>query len=171
MKLLARIRSIDVDPSVLPGDYASYKSRMAGRAIIFDDHKVALIHVQKSGYYMLPGGGLDGENIEAGLAREVREELGCTIELVRSLGAAEVYFDRWRQKQTDHCFVAWKIGACAPAALTDFERDEGYQAIWAPTLQGAIALVEAAVPAALDGKMVRARDLLFLKAAARQAVS
>lgn len=172
MEPLAVLRPVDVGfPTSVSDDYATYKKRIAGRAVIFDGDRVALIHVKASGYYMLPGGGLDDDDMEAGLAREVLEEMGCRIELLRPVGTIEVYFDRWKQRQVDHCFIARKIGDGAAMALTDFERNEGYETVWAPSLQAAIALIESAVPDELDGKLVRARDLLFLQTAARQAVS
>ncbi|MGI0135286.1 MAG: NUDIX hydrolase [Candidatus Micrarchaeaceae archaeon] len=167
MKLLARIRPEDVDRSIVSQDCTTYRIRTAGRAVIFDSNKVALVQVKKSGYYMLPGGGLDGDDVEAGLAREVLEELGCRIELVRPVGVIEVYFDRWMQRQVDYCFIARKIGGDNDVVtLTDFEEDEGYETVWAPSLQNAIALVESATPEGRDGKLVRARDLLFLQTVA-----
>ncbi|HEU4966613.1 MAG TPA: NUDIX domain-containing protein [Candidatus Saccharimonadales bacterium] len=171
MEHLGVLRSADVGCLAEVPNGTVYKGRTAGRAVIFDGDRVALIHVKASGYYMLPGGGLDDDDMEAGLAREVQEEMGCHIELLRPVGIIEVYFDRWKQRQIDYCFMARKIGDGAAMDLTDFERDEGYETVWMPSLQAAIVLMEAASPEAFDGRLVRARDLLFLQTAARQAVS
>lgn len=166
MELLGVLRPADVGCLAGAPNGTVYKERIAGRAVIFDGERVALIHVKISGYYMLPGGGLDGDDVAAGLAREVLEEMGCRIEVLRPLGVIEVYFDRWKQRQIDHCFIARKVGNSDAVALTDFERAEGYETVWAPSLQAAITLIEEAIPEALDGKLVRARDLLFLQTAA-----
>lgn len=166
MRQLGVIYPHEVDPSLPPQDYASYTDRPAGRAIIFDGQRVALIHVSASGYYMLPGGGLDGEDAQTGLIREVLEETGMRIELLSPVGRITVYFDRWHKRQIDDCFTARMVGMGQVAGLTDFETAEGYGLVWASTLQKAITLMENAVPLARDGKLVRARDLLFLRAVA-----
>lgn len=163
MKHLASIYPEDVDSSVTPMDYPTFRTRLAGRAIVFDGDKVALIKVSKYGYYMLPGGGLDDDDIRTGLAREVLEELGAEVKLGPEIGAIEVFFGRWHSKQVDCCFVAYLIHASSQKALTDFELEEGHEVIWAATIAEAIKLVEAATPEYVDGKLVRARDLKFLQ--------
>jgi 8-oxo-dGTP pyrophosphatase MutT (NUDIX family) len=101
MKLLATIKPEDVDADVPSFDYGTFTPRTAARAIVFDGEKVALIHIIEHGYYMLPGGGTDGDDLQTGLAREILEELGCEVEITGEVGSTEVYIDRWRQKQTD----------------------------------------------------------------------
>ena len=163
MKLLATLKAKDVKPNAPHFDYDSFKSRVAARAIIFDRDKVALIHVKEHDYYMLPGGGLqDNENPPVGLIREVAEELGCVIEITYEVGSIEVYFDRWSTKQTDYCYVAKRVGE-TERTPTDFELEEGHDVIWVDSLQAAKKIVEGADPINRDGKLVQARDLLFLK--------
>lgn len=162
MMLLATIKAQDVEPDAPRFDYASFKSRTAARAIVSDENKIALIHVKEHGYYMLPGGGVENENIATELHREILEELGCEIEVTGEVGAIEVYFDRWSKKQTDFCYAAKKVRLIANATPTDFEVEEGHAVIWADSLRAAIKLVEGADPTNRDGKLVRARDLLFL---------
>lgn len=163
MKQLASIHPEDVDSSVILADYASFTPRLAGRAIVFDGNRVALIKVSKHNYYMLPGGGLDGDDIEKGIAREILEELGAEASLDKEVGAIEVYFDRWQQKQIDHCYTAQLVHANSDATLTDFEVEEGHEIVWADNLDEAIKLVESARPEQTDGKMVQARDLRFMQ--------
>ena len=44
-----------------------------------------------AGAWLLPGGGVDeGESLEAGLRREMREETGCDIDDIRSVATYEV---------------------------------------------------------------------------------
>lgn len=163
MKLLASIRPEDVDTSVAPVDYSVFKTRPAGRAIVFDDKKVALIKVSKHEYYMLPGGGLESDDIQSGIAREILEELGAEAPLDKEIGIIEVFFDRWQQKQVDYCYTARLVHANSEKALTDFEVEEGHEIFWAANIDEAIKLVETADPAQTDGKLVRARDLRFLQ--------
>ena len=61
------------------------KRRVAVRAIIYQDGKLlAVRHKNKDGspkdFWAIPGGGLDpGETLEAGLVREMKEELGVDV--------------------------------------------------------------------------------------------
>lgn len=67
------------------------KRRVGVRAIIYKDGKIlAVKHKRKNGeereYWALPGGGLDpGEHLEAGLQREIEEELGVGARVGRLL--------------------------------------------------------------------------------------
>lgn len=163
MKLLATLKAEDVEPDAPHFDYDSFTPRRAARAIVFDGDKIALIHVKEHNYYMLPGGGLeDDENPQDGLIREVAEELGCVVEIIDEVGSVEVYFDRWSKKQTDYCYITKRVNE-TEKALTGFEIEEGHNVIWADSLQTAMELLEGADPINRDGKLVRGRDLLFLK--------
>ncbi len=170
MKLLASICPEDVDPASPHFDYSTFAQRTAGRVVLFDGERVALIHVSKHSYYMLPGGGVDkDEDMFVALRREVMEEIACEAKIEHEVGSVELYFDRWQQKQVDYCYIARKIGEPTKTAHTDFEKQEGHKTVWASSLAEAIRLVEDSMPEERDGKLVRARDLLFLKTvAARQ---
>lgn len=163
MKLLTTLKAENVDSDAPQFDYATFKPRTAARAIIFDGDKVALVHVKEHDYYMLPGGGIENEDMTAELQREILEELGCEIEVTGEVGSIEVYFDRWSKKQTDFCYVAKKVRHIAVATPTDFEVEEGHNVVWAENLGEAIQLIKDATPINRDGKLVRARDLLFLQ--------
>lgn len=169
MKLLASIRPEDVDSESPRFDYATFKPRPAGRAVIFDGDKVCLIHVGTHDYYMLPGGGIEDEDTPSALAREIMEEVSCEVVIDQEVGSVELYFDRWQQKQIDHCYTAHKIGGDNATSTTDFEKSEGFKTVWAENLEEAIRLVGGAMPKGRDGKLVKARDLLFLQTVASQA--
>lgn len=173
MRLLATLRAQDVESvHVSDFDYTVYRPRTAVRVIVLDENKVALIHVKRHDYYMLPGGGIENGDMVAELHREVLEELGCEIKLTSEVGAIEVYFDRWSSKQTDFCFTATKIRHIADTAPTGFEIEEGHTVVWAESFGEAVRLVKSANPVNRDGKLVRARDLLFLeRVAASRSVS
>ena len=159
---MATIKSVDVNPKAKNLNYATFTPRNAARVVLFDDKKVALIYVSAHDYYMLPGGGLDDDNIEAGLIREVHEEIGCDIEILNEVGRTDLYFDRWTTLQTDYCYIAKSISSGIDLARTDFEESEGHIVVWAGNIAKAIELVKKAEPKEDDGKIVRARDLLFL---------
>ena len=167
MKLLVSLKAKDVDKLASNLDYDSFKTRDAVRAIVLNyENKIALIHVSKHDYYMLPGGGVEeGEDFRKGLKRELAEELGTAIKIIDEVGSSEVYFDRWSKKQVDYCYIARVIEGGSNKNLTNFEIEEGHNAMWVDGVQSAIKLVSEANPINTEGKLVRERDLVFLEAA------
>lgn len=165
MPLLAILYPWVVDSLHPVSDVSSFRERLAVRAVIYDGPRVALIHVGKHDYYMLPGGGTDGEEPVPALQRELREELGCNVTVEQEVGKVITYIERWRNKQIDTGFICQLDSSGAALGRTDFEQSEGHAVVWAPSLSAAIALAESAVPDEDDGKAIRARDLLFLRAA------
>lgn len=162
--LLASFRGADFGGP--EADYASYQVRQAARAVVFDGNRVALIHVSNRGYYMLPGGGIaTGENYASAIARELQEELGCEVRIRQPIGTTETYIDRWRNRQIDTCCIADVATAIVRRSLTKFENQEGHKVVWAASLPEAIMLMEGARPVVLDGRLIRARDILFLQTA------
>ncbi|MGQ9630627.1 MAG: NUDIX domain-containing protein [bacterium] len=57
-------------------------------AVIFDDAgRVFLLKRSDSGLWCLPGGGMQmGESVEEAMKREIREETGLEIEVIRLIG-------------------------------------------------------------------------------------
>jgi 8-oxo-dGTP pyrophosphatase MutT (NUDIX family) len=160
------IKPEQVDPAFVPDDYTSYKDRQAVRAIVFDAGKVALIHVSAHGYYMLPGGGVDkDEDMVAALQRELQEEMGVQANPGNQVGTIAVYFDRWKQKQTDHCFTAYASGSSEVGLPqpTQFEATEGHEVVWTDSVEAALQLIQSTSPANRDGKLIQARDSTFLQ--------
>jgi 8-oxo-dGTP pyrophosphatase MutT (NUDIX family) len=164
MELLASLKAQDVEVDVPSFDYDSFTPRSAVRAILLDGSKICLIHVSEHGYYMLPGGGIDeGEDVQGALLRELEEEVGCRAEMVAEIGSIVIFNDRWRKKQTDFCYSLRKTEGLQSTAITDFEASEGHTVIWVSDIHEAIRIVESAKPDSRDGKLIKARDLLFLK--------
>ena len=67
--------------------------RLGCSAVIFDEarEKVLLTKRADNGLWCLPGGGVDpGESVEETIIREVQEEIGLTVRVVRLVG---VYSD------------------------------------------------------------------------------
>ena len=94
--------------SVSEEETKNYRVREAVRAIVVDeDGKIALLHVSKSNYYKLPGGGMEnGEDKMSTLRRECLEELGCEIEVVGEVGSILEYNKMFSLKHTSYCYIA-----------------------------------------------------------------
>ncbi len=62
--------------------------RISSRAVIFKEDSVILIYREREGekYYVFPGGGLEeGETLEENVVREIKEELGLTVDVKKQL--------------------------------------------------------------------------------------
>ena len=70
--------------------YTEYDTRLAAYAVIVDDREqvlLALWNEAQQPLWTMPGGGVElEESVEQGAVREVREETGYGVELVRLLG-------------------------------------------------------------------------------------
>lgn len=66
--------------------------RVGARAVIEHEGKVLLLRAEEPGrrYYFLPGGHVQhGERLQEAVLREVKEETGLDVEIVRALGVRE----------------------------------------------------------------------------------
>jgi 8-oxo-dGTP diphosphatase len=139
---------------------------------LFDEDKnIAILHVAKSGYYKLPGGGVEkDESLIEAAKRETIEEAGCDIEITKEIGKIIEYRDKDDYGdsngiiQTSFCYLAHIVG---PKKEPSFEQDEireGFQLVWI-NINEAIRLIEQSSPTTYDGGFIIKRDLIFLKEA------
>jgi len=128
MKRLFVIDKKDYDPN------SPHSKRPSARAIIFSGEKLAMVYSTRDKYYKLPGGGIDeGENREAALIREVREETGlCVIpESIREYGSvlrlkkSEIYENCVFEQESFYYFCE-VTDELAETALVGYEVDEGF---------------------------------------------
>lgn len=132
-----------INPRDVSGEEVSgYKLREAARAIVFDEKgNIALLKVTRDGYYKLPGGGFEAnEDVTAALKRECLEEIGCDIEVIRELGYTTEFWKEDLEKQISYCFLARAVGEKGVPALTESERERGYETVWLSYSQALEAL-------------------------------
>ncbi len=161
MKLLKEIR--DKGPEA---DGMCSETREAARAVALDDEgRIPILYVGKHGYHKLPGGGIEsGEDVMQALAREMKEETGCSIEVTGEVGTIVEYRTEWHIKQTSYCYLA-KITSKGETAFDDGEKEKDFKLVWM-TLDQAIAALEKDQPTSYyTGGFIRERDLIFLKEA------
>lgn len=72
-------------------DKEKYNYRVC--AIIIENNKILAMHDERSPYYYLPGGRVKmGETAEAAVLREIEEELGITLKIIRPLWLNQAFF-------------------------------------------------------------------------------
>ena len=125
MRHLFTIDTHDYDPN------GTVEVRPSVRGIILREGKVLLVHSLKYDYYKFPGGGIEpGEEMEAALGREVREETGFQV-LPGSIREYGLVRRISRGKHTDvfyqdNYYFLCDIGAAVGQALDDYEDEERF---------------------------------------------
>lgn len=163
MKLIKIINPEDVSEE----EVQSYRTREAGRAVVFDDdNKVALLHVTKENYYKLPGGGIeDGEDKISALYRECQEEIGCDIDIINELGFIVEYRKIFTLKQTSYCYLAKVKGPKGKPDFTDSEKEKGFEVVWLSYEEAIRVLNESKAVSIEGGSYIVPRDIAFIEEA------
>lgn len=111
-------------------EYSSEPSfvRVGCRAIIIKDNKILLSFEKNTGVYLTPGGGLEnGETLEECVIREVCEETGYTVKVIRPFVKVNEYF--FEKLFVSNYFVC-EITGKGEQALTETEILHGVEPEW-----------------------------------------
>ncbi len=102
-------------------DREKFTFRPSVYAVVFSEDRVLLVTSRTARKYCFPGGGIAlGESIEEALRREMREETGIEVEIVRFLHFKEHFFYYDPEDVAFHSFMAFYL--CRPKT-TELVRD------------------------------------------------
>lgn len=129
------MKTIDVIGKNYFGRYT--KTREACRGIVMQDGKILLSHELNSGWWLIPGGGLEaGETLAECCRREVLEETGYLVRVEGPFLTLNEYYEEWRY--VSHYFVCEVLGQ-GEQRLTGLEQERGLIPEWVP-LEQAISM-------------------------------
>lgn len=130
MELISKITDEDIGEKTV--DMENSKLRLGARGIVIrEDGKIAIFNKSNKNEYKLPGGGLEGkEKPEEAFKREVLEETGCEVEIIKSLGKIEEYKSLNNFKQISYVFVGKVLKDTRQLNVTQKEKDEGARLLW-----------------------------------------
>ncbi len=130
MELICKITDEDIGEISTKMD--NPRLRLGARGIVVrEDGKIAIFNKSNKNEYKLPGGGLEGEEKpEEAFKREVLEETGCKVEIVKNLGTTEEYKTLDNFKQISYVFIGKVIEDTKQLHVTQKEKDEGAKLVW-----------------------------------------
>ena len=106
------------------------KTRIGCRAVIVREGMLLLSHETKSGWWLIPGGGLEGdETPEACCIRETEEETGLIVRPLRQFLTLYEYYEEYRY--ISHYFSC-EVTGTGRMRLTEVERQRGLEPQWLP---------------------------------------
>ena len=113
-------------------DMENPRLRKGARGIVIrEDGKIAVFNKANKHEYKLPGGGIEeNEKPEDAFYREVEEETGCKVNIIKYLGVTEEYKYKNNFKQISYIFISKVIEDTHKLNLTQKEKDEGAKLLW-----------------------------------------
>ncbi|MBQ7183538.1 MAG: NUDIX domain-containing protein [Clostridia bacterium] len=106
------------------------RTRIGSRAVIERDGMILLSHETLSGWWLVPGGGMEeGETPEICCVRETEEETGLIVTPLRQFLTLVEYYEEYRY--ISHYFVCEAAGT-GQMRLTDAEKKRGLEPRWIP---------------------------------------
>jgi 8-oxo-dGTP pyrophosphatase MutT (NUDIX family) len=148
---------------------SNFSERPTVKIILMDDsNNICLIAKTGSGFYFLPGGGIEASEdpIEA-LKRECLEEAGCDALVEEKIGTVVEHRDEVSERRIVSCYRGKVIGEKGTPTLAS--DDEGFEVIWVDKVE-ALATLEkqlASITTQTDNFYARkfnsARDLKILQ--------
>jgi 8-oxo-dGTP pyrophosphatase MutT (NUDIX family) len=106
------------------------KTRAGSRAVIVRDGMILLSHETVSGWWLIPGGGMEaGETPEMCCVREAEEETGLIVRPARQFLTLYEYYEEYRY--ISHYFICEAAGS-GRMHLTGEEARRGLEPRWLP---------------------------------------
>ena len=106
------------------------KTRAGSRAVVVRDGLILLSHETVSGWWLVPGGGMEeGETPEECCVRETEEETGLIVRPLKQFLTLYEYYEEYRY--ISHYFICEAAGE-GRMLLTDDERSRGARPEWLP---------------------------------------
>ena len=104
------------------------RERVGCRGLIIKDGKVLLSWEERKNVYMSPGGGVEnGETLEECVVRELREEAGYSVKVIKPLFKVNEYC--FETLWVNNYFVCEIVGECE-RHLTESEEYNGVKPVW-----------------------------------------
>jgi 8-oxo-dGTP pyrophosphatase MutT (NUDIX family) len=150
-------------------DYIDHTRPCARGVVINDRGEIALNKLNFTDifghrdYYELPGGGINqGEDTVSAFLREIEEEVGYQVEVIKEIGEVSDYYNLIHRHNRNFYFLA-RTRAYVGQRLEEKETKFIEKLVWLP-IEEAIARYEAMADTLISG-LVKRRELPILRLA------
>lgn len=130
MNLIIKVSDADIGEKTY--EINNPNTRHAVRTILLNDNgEIAILNKSEKNEYKLIGGGVEShESLEQALRREVMEESGCEIDILKELGYVEEYQTINNFVQTSYVYITKVRNNTKELHLTKQEKNEGAKLCW-----------------------------------------
>ena len=105
------------------------KKKIASRALIIKDSKVAVLYSRKYDAYITPGGGVEeNEKLEQACIREAKEETGIVIKPIKHFAVLDCNYSKIRI--VHNYFICEVIEESNDTNKTEHEKDQDLEVRW-----------------------------------------
>ena len=112
--------------------------RDISRGVIYNDNnQIALIHLLGDDmfghrdYLETPGGGKDkNETFKEALIREIKEELGASIDNIKEIGRVKDYYNLLKRENNNHYYLAHLVSINEDTNLCNYEKRLFHEIKW-----------------------------------------
>lgn len=147
---------------------STFEKRITVKAVVKNDQgKFAFVTNPIHGFYLLPGGGAESDNLEVEIKRECEEEVNYIVDVVRKIGVVQEYRNREGKEYITACFVVYTVKESNDDTRTQDEKDNNLQVVWfteeeaSTTLQGQVEKVKKGEVNVYNTAFNIVRDYLF----------
>jgi len=140
MELIYKVTDNDIGEETI--QINNPQIRFGSRGIVIrEDGKIAIFNKSNKNEYKLPGGGIEEkEDPQEAFKREVLEETGCKVKIIKCLGIIEECKSLNNFKQISYVFVGKVLKDTKQLNFTKKEANEGAKLLW-ETPEEALRLV------------------------------
>jgi len=108
-----------------------FEHRTTVKAVVVNaEGKFGFVTNPKHGFYLLPGGGAETNDLNEEIIRECDEEINYVVEVVEEIGRIHEFRNKKAKEYETVCFVVKTVKESPDDNRTEDEKDNGLHVVW-----------------------------------------
>ncbi|MCK5589081.1 MAG: NUDIX hydrolase [Candidatus Pacebacteria bacterium] len=125
------MRDTDVFENLEFEEPSKYQYRVTVKAIVKnDEEKIAFVTNPVHGFYLLPGGGAESDDLGLEIYRECVEEINFKIKNIKEIFRIKEFRNRDAKEYETICFFAKSFEKIKEDLRTEDEKNNGLRVVW-----------------------------------------